>query len=283
MKNIVSILIGLSLLPFVRAIGQESADIELDSAIISKIFSSTQMEKDENAGALLVRVALSLLDTPYVGATLEVGDEERLIINLREFDCTTFMETCVAITRAIQMHTPTFEAYCKELERIRYRNGVVSGYTSRLHYTTEWIADNEAKGVVEDVTKEIGGIAFMVKINYMSTHADKYKQLKGRLERIARIKQIEDKVSKRGGYYYIPKEDIPDLSGLILNGDIICFTTSIAGLDVSHIGIAYWQKNKLTFIHASSSAKKVIINPESLNNYCAGINSNTGIIVVKLR
>ena len=47
--------------------------------------------------------------------------------------------------------------FIKNLETIRYRNGVLDGYPSRLHYFTDWIRNNEQKGLVRDITSELGG------------------------------------------------------------------------------------------------------------------------------
>jgi hypothetical protein len=262
---------------------QWSANIQQDRHILSTFFSQTVAEKGASISELIIQSALFFLNTPYVGHTLEVGDEERLVINLRELDCTTFMETCVALSRTLQMNTPYFDAYCKNLERIRYRNGVVNGYVSRLHYTTDWIADNVSKGILEDVTEKIGGVPLDLQLTFMSSNPDSYVHLKGQPERTARIKQVEDIVNKRGTYHYIPKEKIPSIQGQIRSGDLICFTTSMKGMDVSHVAIAYWQNGVLTFIHASSTAKKVTVEPDTLVGYCEKIRSNTGIIVLRVR
>ena len=78
-------------------------------------------------------------------------------------------------------------------------------------------------------------------------------------------------------HYYVPKQEIEKCSSGIKNGDILCFVTSIKGLDVTHVGIAYWKDGQLTFIHASSSAKKVIIQASSLRDYAEGIKSCKGV------
>jgi len=263
--------------------GQWSADMNQDQRIVSTFFSQVKAEEGASMGETIIKTALFFLETPYVGHTLEVGDDERLVINVRELDCTTFLESCVALSNALQMNTASFDDYCKILERIRYRAGVLNGYVSRLHYTTDWIADNVAKGFVEDINQKIGGEPFNVQVSFMSSNPDSYKHLKGQPERIARIKQIEESINKRGTYHYIPKGKIPLLQAQIKSGDLIGFTTSVKGMDISHVGIAYWQNNVLTFIHASSTAKKVIVNPESLFEYCNKMGSNTGIVVLRCK
>ena len=120
-----------------------------------------------------------------------------------------------------------------------------------------------------------------LKLSFMSTNADKYKHLKEHPDRIAFMQQVEERINTRGGYYYIPKQEITKNRQAIRSGDIIGFTTSAQGMDISHIGIAYWQNGALGFIHASSTQKKVVIDTQTLSDYCAGIKSNTGIIVLR--
>ena len=262
---------------------QWSTDMQQDQRILSTFFAQVKAVEGASMGDQIIQSALFFLNTPYVGHTLEVGEEEQLIINLRELDCTTFMENCIALSRAIQMNTPHFDAYCKIIKNMRYRNGKVDGYVSRLHYTTDWIADNVAKGVLEDITQQTGGKPLHIQLSFMSSNPDSYKHLKGKPDRIERIRQIEEQINKRGNYYYIPKEEIPLHQKQIKSGDIIGFTTSIKGMDISHVAIAYWKGDVLTFIHASSTAKKVIIEPDSLFDYCNKVKSNTGIVVLRCR
>ncbi|MCL1973723.1 MAG: DUF1460 domain-containing protein [Bacteroidetes bacterium] len=274
-------IVGTVALCWGHLFAQLGADIPQDRQIAQNYFVQVKATDAPEFGDLIIRTARFFINTPYVGATLEVGDTEQLVVNLHELDCTTFMETCLALSRVVAAGTPDFEAYCRQLQQIRYRGGVIDGYTSRLHYTSDWIADNKAMGMVEDMTKAAGGRPLKMQLSFMSTHPDSYKHLKGHTDRIDFMRQVEARINDSGDYYYIPKEEIRKNEQAIRSGDIIGFTTSMQGMDISHIGIAYWQDDVLTFIHASSTAKKVIINPESLRDYCAGIKSNTGIIVLR--
>jgi len=221
------------------------------------------------------------LGKPYVGGTLERSEEEELIINLYEVDCVTFVEYCLAMSRAVQFPSPDWELFERELRQIRYRNGIINGYISRLHYSTDWIFDNTGKGIFEDVTYALGGRKFKPDVRYMSENYEKYPHLADNPEAVQQIALIEQAINARNIYYYIPKKEIAQHQSKIKSGDIICFTTAISGLDISHLAIAYRNKQQLTFIHASSSAKKVIINPESLIDYCNAIRTCTGIMVLR--
>jgi len=254
------------------------AQTNTDQAFAEAFFKSAVKSSIDNE---IVRAALVFLETPYVGGTLEESEEEELIVNLHEVDCMTLVEYCIALSRTSQLPSPDWESFERELRQIRYRNGVINGYISRLHYTTDWIYDNVGKGIIEDVTYALGGRKFKADVHYMSENYDKYIHLADDYEAVQQIALIEQAINARSNYYYIPKKEITQHQSLIKNGDIICFTTSISGLDISHLSIAYWYKQQLTFIHASSSAKKVIINPESLIDYCNSIRSCTGIMVLR--
>jgi len=257
---------------------QVSSDWNRDLEILGKFLQSTPRSTvDSN----MVYTALFFLNTPYVAHTLDTLDREDLIINFREMDCMTFVENCLALSRMLQYPNPDMDCFERELRLIRYRNGALNDYPSRLHYTSDWIFDNVKKGIVEDITYALGGQKFKPEVSFMSENCLKYKHLKDNPEAVKEIEAIEHEINKRGSYYFLPKQEIGAHQSLIKSGDIICFTTSTPGLDISHLGITYRYKGQLTFIHASSTAKKVIINPESLVDYCNKINSNTGIIVLR--
>lgn len=252
---------------------------EADRAIFDRYVSEMAADKSLPTGELMVKTARFFLDAPYVAATLE-KEPEGLVINLREMDCMTLVENVVALTRTMQSADPSFEAFCKNLQTLRYRNGEIHDYTDRLHYTTDWIFENQRKGIVKDVTHEAGGIALPVNVSFMSTHPDSYKQLKDNPERTARIAEKEKEINARS-YYYIPESDINKQAAGIKDGDVVCFVTTIKGLDISHVGVVCRVGNKLTFIHASTTSKKVIVNEAPLQEYVESIKRNSGIMIVR--
>ena len=266
----------LLLFPFVcsYAFAQTGAD----RAIAEKFFQSATVSAIDNE---MVQAALFFLGTPYVAGTLEQSEKEDLIVNLRELDCMTLVENCLALSRAIQSGSPDYESFEQELRQIRYRRGFINGYASRLHYSTDWIYDNVGKGIFEDMTYALGGHKLKTDVHYMSENYKKYPHLANDSDAVQQITLVEQAINARGNYYYIPKKEIALHQSLIKSGDIIGFTTAIPGLDISHLAIAYWNKRQLTFIHASFTAKKVIINPESLIDYCNSIRTCTGIVVLR--
>ncbi len=232
--------------------------------------------------------AKKLLGRPYVGQTLEInGDREQLVVNLRELDCTTLVETSTALALA-EKNDRTFAGYCNALKQIRYHNGKISGYTSRLHYFSQWISDNVAKGIVEDIGKN-GGFPFTAKqeINlfFMTQNPQYYRQLKNNKELCETIGEQEKSINGTT-VNYIPKNLLnlgKDKLGCIHDGDVIALVTSKAGLDISHVGIAIWKGNKLHLLNASSLKHKVVIDNQSLYEYQKKRQTQLGIRVIRLR
>jgi N-acetylmuramoyl-L-alanine amidase-like len=233
-------------------------------------------------GDVIVEVGKSFLGTPYKAYTLETEGEEQLIINLTEFDCTTFLENVLALSRNIKQEKTSFEDFQKELTFIRYRNGKINKYPSRLHYFTDWIYNNEQKGIVKDVTEELGGKVFDKKLSFMSDHPTYYKHLKENPAFIEDIKMQEEVINRRTNFF-IPQDEILNVEDKIMNGDLIAFTSSVKGLDVNHVGIAIRMEDKrIHILHAPVEGEPVQITKLPLSDYVKKIKKDTGIIVVRV-
>lgn len=257
-----------------------SASMDDDAKILRQVLEQFAGEKQTPSGELMVKIGNFFLETPYVASTLETDGDERLVINLREMDCTTFAENCLALTKTIQSTKPGLEQFTHELAKIRYRDSKINGYTSRLHYTTDWIFDNQQKNLLKDVSKEIAEIPYVKTINFMSTHPDSYRHLKNNAMLVAEMAHIEKNITQRQ-YYYIPKEKLAEVESDLNDGDIAGLTTSINGLDVSHMGILIRKDKRIHLLHASTSAKKVVLSRETLEEYLKNSKSVTGIIVAR--
>lgn len=223
-----------------------------------------------------------LLGTTYVAHTLE-GEQEYLTINIDELDCTTFVETLIALTKAAMSKSPTWYAYAAKLENIRYRGGQLDGYSSRLHYISAWIVENTSRGNFHEETAYIPHAESIVKsLNYMTSHRNSYPALSDSTE-FAAIKQFETGYNMHM-YPYINKRDLKrkDVIENLRDGDIICLTTKTEGLDVSHLGIVRFVKGAPHLLHASSVEKKVIIDKYDLFEMLRTLRSNTGIRVLRV-
>ena len=259
-----------------------------DSALVVKLLTEAQTQRGKENR--MMYFGKKFLGLPYVGFTLENGDKEHLIVNLHGLDCTTFVETVLALSLCDLQNARTFKDYCQNLSKIRYRNGKMTDYTSRLHYFTWWGDDNVQLGIV----KEIGTMDPMdfpfdavqtIHIDYMSKHPNLYKQLKNHPEFVSIIKRYEDETNGKQ-YAYIAKEDLKFHQstplGQIKDGDIVAMLTDSDGLDTRHIGITFWKNGKLHLLHASSLYKKVLMSPETFYEYEKKQPKHTGIRVWRM-
>lgn len=251
-----------------------------DKSLFEDKIAALQNTQASFLGDTIVAVGKSFLDTPYVEKTLEVGETETLVVNLQGLDCTTFVENVLAFGTMLKSKQDSFEDFTKILETIRYRDGDLKGYPSRLHYFTEWIRNNEKKGLVKDITSDLGGIELNKPINFMGTHRSLYPFLSDDTN-FAIIQQAEKELAKEN-LCYLPQDRIKSKEQQIQSGDIIALATSIKGLDVTHTGIAIHQPDgRLHLLHASSKNGKVEITQEPLVDYLKNIKSNIGIIVAR--
>lgn len=234
----------------------------------------------DQTGELLLKVARLFLGAAYTPRPLEGGGAERLVVNLRGFDCLTFVETVLAFALLIQSQKRSFATFRRLLRRIRYRDGSINGYTSRLHYFLDWLRDNEKKGLLRDVTPEIGGQPTRKSLSFMTTHPELYPALRDRGS-FRRMKAVERNLS-RTPFFFLSKEALEDNEDRIRNGDIIALTTATEGLDVQHVGFAERRGGRVHLLHASRREKKVVLSQETLRRYLARRRTATGIIVARV-
>ena len=249
-------------------------------AIFEKVAEAVEPYKDEPASDMMVRCAKQFLGTEYVASTLEI-EPEQLCINMDKTDCILFVEMCLAMVQTVKSDEPTFENFCRNTQNLRYAGGTVDGYASRNHYTSSWIKQGQENGIFTEVSKEIGGAQLDQHFDFMSTHLDSYKQLKDNPGMVVKIMQTEKALNK-DDYYYLPQDNITALTKGIREGDIICFVTPVAGLDIGHVAIAIKQGGQMHFIHASTKAMKVVIDTQTIADYVLTHKSTKGIRVVRI-
>lgn len=239
------------------------------------------------ADSLMLFFARRLLGVPYVGHTLEVdAPQEPLVVNTQQLDCTTLVETVSALTLCAAHGHYTFAHYLQALTTLRYRGGQRQGYASRLHYFSQWIADNERRHNVseQDLRSLPGSRSATLRLNYMSSHPSAYKALQRQPSLVGDIRSYEQQLSGTT-VTYLPKSavaDSPRLRQVIRNGDILAITTNKSGLDIAHLGFAVWHGDGLHLLNASQLHHKVVVDPMSLRTYLSRHPSHTGIRVVRL-
>ena len=263
-----------------QAVKNGARSIERDREIFDSTVARARREGLDTlpVGERLVVIGRWFVGAPYVPGTLEV-EPERLVVNLQEFDCVTYVESMLAIARVLERPEPTFERFLGELRRIRYRQGELAGYPSRLHYFSDWIADNAELGIVRDVTSELGGVPLDERIDFMSSNRERYAGLRDDGD-YDRIRAVEAAISERA-IHYIPKTRIAEVAARIRNGDIIAATSAVEGLDVAHTGFAIWTEGELHFMNAPLVGRSVEISELPLAERIQNIAAQDGIMVVR--
>lgn len=278
MKKFIIVIIGLLVSVATSA---QVTYTKADSLTICRLL------KEAPRKATTLWVARQFHGIPYVAHTLEVNDSEQLVVNTRQLDCTTLVETVTALTICVQQEKRRWEDYLKTLRTLRYRQGVMDGYTSRLHYFTDWIDDKQLMGIVSEIQGPNPPFTALqkVKVGYMSQHPQSYKALKANEALVPIIKRQEQQLTGKT-YRYIPKQTIKNtqlLRQTIKDGDIIAITCNKKGLDIAHLGFAVWQKDGLHLLNASSIHHKVVTEPMTIRQYLQKHSTFTGVRIIRIK
>ena len=223
------------------------------SIIISLItvmaFAQQPVESTSNESDPMLRIGKSYLGTRYVANTLDRNEVEQLVINTKEVDCLTFVEYTLA---------------------------------QALGSSSDWIDNGLRNGFLTDVTARNSSRTTKLSLSYMSTHPKQYKKLADSPENVTQMAEYEKALSGKT-VSWLPKSELPE-NGLpwIMNGDIIAITTKLPGLDIAHVGIAYYVNGKLHLLHASSTLGKVVVSEKPFNHMLNNNKSWTGIRVVRM-
>ncbi|WP_291558687.1 N-acetylmuramoyl-L-alanine amidase-like domain-containing protein [Bacteroides sp.] len=279
MTNKILLLLVVALINTATVFSSKTDSLRIDSLLNASSERSYKMDSER-----LLFFAKSFIGTPYKGGTLDSGRNETLIVRTDSLDCTTYVETVLALYLSSFKDNPGYNDFSEALRYIRYRGGVTDGYASRLHYFSDWASDNEKKGILREVTQEGEHDVRICSLNYMTTHSNLYRQLKDNDSLISEISKVE----KSWIDYkmpYVPKSVLnsskPDLP--VEDGDILALTTNISGLDVLHLGFALWIDGRLHLLHASSLHGKVIIDTSTIFDYLKNRNKHTGIRVLRVK
>lgn len=231
-------------------------------------------------GNLIVEIGRLFINKPYKAGTLEVKGKEKLIFNISGFDCTTFVETVLALAKCTDAGKISSSEFRKNLKLIRYRQGKIDGYASRLHYYNDWLRDNEKKEILRNITRRFDAVLHHKKIDYMTLNLASYPALKNEFE-FQEMRLIEKKLSRKA-FYIIDKNKVNQQKTKIKTGDVIAFATKDEGLDVAHVGFALWYGKNLRLLHASSKEGAVVISKKTLAAYLKANKKFTGIIVARI-
>ena len=244
--------------------------------------------KSLSIGERTAAIGSSLVGTRYKHFTLEIDNHiEAPSVNFQGVDCWTFFEISLAFARMLnepeENWTP--ERLLHYIEVDRYRGGICTGeYLSRLHYLEDWLYDNEQRGLVEDLTRDLGGSSVPHSAREMSVGWRHYRYLAANRGLLGPLAQMEARVSSRP-LYQIPKNRVALIEPKLRSGDII----SIVSRDgrhlysTSHVGLALRTNDGiLHFLHASAPNNygRVVVDSR-LSQYLDRYRTDSGILVAR--
>ncbi len=237
-------------------------------------------------GERTATVGQALVGTRYKSYTLEIDDRiEAPSVNFLGLDCWTFYETALAFARMLNEPEQNWrpETLLHYIEVDRYRGGQCTGeYLSRLHYLEDWLADNDRRGLVEDMTRSLGGVSVPHSAREMSVGWRHYRYLAANRSLLGPLGEMEARVSSRP-MYQIPKNRVASIEGKLRSGDIIGIISRDGPnrYSTSHVGLALRTNDGvLHFMHASSPRNygRVVID-SSISSYLSRYRSDSGILV----
>ena len=196
-------------------------------------------------------ISARFLGRPYLENPLGGGPEspEEFRVSLAGFDCVTYIETVFALARS-----RTADAFVNEIREMRYAGGRVDWY-HRNHYMLDWIRNNEARGIIEDMTT---GTETVKKTRTLSI--------------------IKSLPAKTVTFRCFPKRALNSIRSRIETGDVMLFVSTRKSLDVFHTGILIKNAHEISLRHATRTAGRVI--EESLASF---INAHrmSGLILLR--
>lgn len=270
----------------------QAADLPFDTVFKGRpkfdgLVAKAEQWKDLPIGQRTAAIGRAMVGTAYKNYTLEIDDQiEAPSANFTSMDCWTFFEQALAFARMLdepkEQWTP--ETLLSYIEKDRYRGGQCDGtYLSRLHYLEEWISDNSRRGLIQDVTRSLGGVRVNNVAQEMTIHWRSYRYMRNNAGLRAGIRRMEERVDAMN-LIHIPKSRVPSIESKLQSGDIICITTRDAGgFGTSHVGLAYRTPDGvLHFMHASAPRNygKVVLDSR-LSTYLNRFKTTAGIMVAR--
>jgi hypothetical protein len=251
-----------------------------------------KLPKQKTMAADVVALGKSFLKEPYPKTKIDTTkradgsvklqpiEDEVLVVNLKTFDCVTFAESMISLAQTRKDAKPNYDGFKTHLAGIRYRKSDID-YAARFHYFSDWLFENEKRGVVKIITKDLGGVPFDKTVFYMSYKKDTLYGNMADPTTYANMKHVEEAISKRDKWY-IPKAQVADIEDDLKEGDIIGITNRLEGMDMAHVGIVVKIKGQTRMMHASSKYKKVVVTEGSISEYLMKNRTQTGIMVARL-
>lgn len=171
---------------------------------------------------------------PYRDCPLDGGPDQKEVLtaSVDGFDCVTFVESVLALASS-----DSVDEFANTLRLIRYRDGEV-GWTTRNHYMTDWIRENQRAGFVRNLTRGRGVVRRERHLNVVPGLPEHRVQVSS-----------------------LPKTEFMDRLRLVRSGDLAFFVSTRKNLDVYHCGVLIRGGEDVFMRHAARSRGHVVEEP----------------------
>ena len=231
----------------------------------------------EGFGEFLSRVARARAGTPYDHSS-EMKAKETFRAELRRFECVSFIESSLGVARCAWRGQPTKDCFVWEVLGLRYRSGIMSDYSSRLHYFVDWLEDNRGRWRFRDVTEELGGTPVRRGFFYLTRRAAVIPALSSPSARRA-MADVEARLTSQP-YVVVGRNRIRQAVTGLRAGDVVAVTGGKPGRLVTHAGfISIDEPGIAHLVHASSYHDRVVVTRKDLADYILRRSERRGIIV----
>ena len=183
---------------------------------------------------------------PLIGS---VDTPEVFTASLNGFDCVTYVETILALSRS-----STVAEFVEWLRKIRYEQGRIE-WGRRNHYMTTWIRNNERGRIIRHVRNGVPAVTKERLLDVVPGLAAEWTRLQ-----------------------CVPKSFVPALKSHLQTGDLIFFASTRKNLDIFHCGIIVRDGKRILMRHASRSSGGVV--EQNFDEFLKA-NRMAGVIVVR--
>ena len=234
----------------------------------------------QDVPSLITHYAERQLGITYVGGLLDEPDTEQLVVTLEGSDCVIYVEMSLAMAMTTMQARTGYDAFRDNLKLIRYRDGEIDGYPSRLHYFSDWLLTNQEKGLLA-LQFQDEGLPVIDPPDFMTRNRENYRHLADDDAMFAQIRAMEERLAGMR-LAYIPQERIPEFEARFQTGDILAFVTTVDGLDITHTGLVKMDGDRAGFYHASLTGS-VIVDPATIHQYTQNRRNVNGIVIARLQ
>ncbi|MCS7162283.1 MAG: DUF1460 domain-containing protein [Bacteroidia bacterium] len=214
-----------------------------------KIHQAFQILRREGLRALVK----SWCGTPYGSGGAGTQPYE-LLLNLEQMDCMTSLENLLALRLAIRRGSPTLLGFAQALAEVRYHALPPCRWEDRYHYLTHAFIGWQKAGWGQWLPL---GQKDLRPIHYITHHRQRYPGFRD----WAFLRTLEAQLSQYPRYL-ISSEALADWLPALQDGDIVAFIAREEGLDVSHVGIFFWEEGRPTFAHAALKARQWVFGED---------------------